>query len=230
MAADRPSLTAEANIGLRTSNERPDRPPLAADASVVTAVANMPEAAARFARAGPQERSTHLPAPNSPAFCKTLPLHTFPSRTHPFTYCSLAARLPYAGESSQLMAGRRQGHRGPLPHRPRAARRRRPGRPEPLHRAKASTSTWSCHARQVGTGRCRTSCPIACRAAPQSYACVPCSVVRRGPCCACPCVLSGELPSPCCWSAECKRVAWHLFLVVGCPCGCRLDRLKGLFM
>jgi hypothetical protein len=47
----------EANIGLRTSNERPDGPPLAADASVVTAVANMPEAAARFARAGPQERS-----------------------------------------------------------------------------------------------------------------------------------------------------------------------------
>ena len=57
MAADRPSLTGEANIGLRTSNERPDGPPLAADASVVTAVANMPEAAARFARAGPQERS-----------------------------------------------------------------------------------------------------------------------------------------------------------------------------
>ena len=57
MAGDRPSLSAEANIGLRTSNERPDGPPLAADASVVTAVANMPEAAARFARAGPQERS-----------------------------------------------------------------------------------------------------------------------------------------------------------------------------
>ena len=58
MAADRPSLTGEANIGpLRTSNERPDGAPLAADASVVTAVANMPEAAARFARAGPQERS-----------------------------------------------------------------------------------------------------------------------------------------------------------------------------
>ena len=57
MAADRPSLTGEANIGLRTSNKRPDGAPLAADASVVTAVANMPEAAARFARAGPQERS-----------------------------------------------------------------------------------------------------------------------------------------------------------------------------
>ena len=59
MAADRPSLVGEANIaiGLRTSNERPDGAPLAADASVVTAVANMPEAAARFARAGPQERS-----------------------------------------------------------------------------------------------------------------------------------------------------------------------------
>ena len=57
MAADRPSLTGEANIGLRTSSERPDGAPLAADASVVTAVANMPEAAARFARAGPQERS-----------------------------------------------------------------------------------------------------------------------------------------------------------------------------
>ena len=101
MAADRPSLTAEANIGLRTSNERPDRPPLAADASVVTAVANMPEAAARFARAGPQERSTHFRTPHSPASAKPLPLRTFPCRTHAFTYCSLAARLPYAGESSQ---------------------------------------------------------------------------------------------------------------------------------
>ena len=51
------SLTGEENIGLRTANERPGQPPLAADASVVTAVANMPEVAARFARAGPQERS-----------------------------------------------------------------------------------------------------------------------------------------------------------------------------
>ena len=66
MAADRPSLTGEANIGLRTSNERPDGPPLAADASVVTAVANMAKAAARFARAGPQERSVQVRTPHSP--------------------------------------------------------------------------------------------------------------------------------------------------------------------
>ena len=143
MAGDRPSLTGEANIGLRTSNERPDGPPLAANASVVTAVANMPEAAARFARAGPQERSAHLRERHSPAFCKTLPLHTFPYITHAITYCSLAARPLYAGESTQLMAGRRQGHRGPLPRRPRAARRRRHGRPAPLHRGKAFSSTRS---------------------------------------------------------------------------------------
>ena len=58
MAGGGPALTGEANIGLRTATELTERPPLAADASVVTAVANMPEAAAaRFARAGPQERS-----------------------------------------------------------------------------------------------------------------------------------------------------------------------------
>ena len=127
--------------GRRTND--PDGPPLAANASVVTAVANMPEAAARFARAGPQERSAHLRERHSPAFCKTLPLHTFPYITHAITYCSLAARPLYAGESTQLMAGRRQGHRGPLPRRPRAARRRRHGRPAPLHRGKAFSSTRS---------------------------------------------------------------------------------------
>ena len=55
-------------MGLRTATERPDRPPLTADASVVTAVANMPEAAARGARAGPQERSEKFRERHSPAF------------------------------------------------------------------------------------------------------------------------------------------------------------------
>ena len=158
MAADRPSLTGEANIGLRTSNERPDGPPLAADASVVTAVANMAKAAARFARAGPQERSEHFRTPHSPASAKPLSLHTFPCRTHAFTYCSLAARLLYAGESTQLMAGRRQGHRGPLPRRPRGCRDggdtvvrhlftagRHPHRPAPVSRGKWTLFGLGCH-------------------------------------------------------------------------------------
>ena len=93
MAADRPSLTAEANIGLRTSNERPDRPPLAADASVVTAVANMAKAAARFARAGPQERSAHAPRTPFPSLSKTPTVTHFSQQNAP-VYVLLTRRAP----------------------------------------------------------------------------------------------------------------------------------------
>ena len=209
MAADRPSLTGEANIGLRTSNERPNGPPLAADASVVTAVANMPEAAARFARAGPQERSTHFPTPHSPASAKPLPLRTFPCRAHAFTYCSLAARLPYAGESSQLMAGRRQGHRGSLPRRPRAARRRRPGRPGPLHRAKASSST--CVQSGAASGH-RAILDLMSHVISGSMSVVCMRVVKeRAPrsCCVRPSVLPSELPLLPLLVRGVNRVAWY---------------------
>ena len=85
----------------------------------------------------------------------------------------------------------------------------RHGRQAPLHRAKASSLTWSSQARQVSIGRCRTSCPIACWAARQPYECVSCCIMHRGPCRACPCMSPSELPLPPLLVRGVNRVAWH---------------------